>query len=300
VTIPVIWLAFALSLLVHVAMLWFWLPDLRKLAAGGKIAEERSNLAVRLEPRPAPRASEPPAPGARAVTPSPAPPTSPPAAERSPPRRMLTVPPKTAPRIAQPPIVADRMPEPSVAPIPPPRAAPPPPVIAPTPPVATAPAESDLSAYIDARRRARGEVPSSASDAAPGTAESDIERRDRIVASNLGLDRTPSFGYDPKSAGGIFQITDMNADYADFYYFGLNREIRRNTKQRYEVRRGSESDIRLAIVHKMIAIIRESVSGDFLWLSRRGPVTMSARPADNAELEAFILSDVFPGERVMR
>ena len=65
-----------------------------------------------------------------------------------------------------------------------------------------------------------------------------------------------------------------------------------------EVRRGNASDIRIAVVRKMIAIIRDQVTGDFTWMSRRGGVTtLSARPADNAELEAYILHDIFPEYR---
>ena len=54
------------------------------------------------------------------------------------------------------------------------------------------------------------------------------------------------------------------------------------------------------MIRKMIGIIRDNVSCDFVWLSRRGPVTMSARVADNAQLEAFIMRDVFPDERLPR
>jgi hypothetical protein len=97
----------------------------------------------------------------------------------------------------------------------------------------------------------------------------------------LALNRTPSFGYDPKSAGGIFQIEHLTYEYADFYFFGLNRDIGRNTKPLIEVARGADSDIRIAVVGKMIAIIRDNVSGDFTWLSQRGPITMSARQSDS-------------------
>ena len=52
-----------------------------------------------------------------------------------------------------------------------------------------------------------------------------------------------------------------------------------------------------AVIRKMIAIIRDNVAGDFVWLSRNGPVTMSTSPSANAELEAFIMRDVFPDAR---
>src|SRR3989440_357274 len=182
--------------------------------------------------------------------------------------------------------------------------APPPPPVGPPPPVAASkPIEGDLASYVEARRRERGEpASSSANSNATGTtpAEDDIERRNRIVAANLGLNRTPTFGYDPRNAGGIFQIEHLNYDFADFYYFGLNKDIGRNTKQLIEVRKGGDSDIRITVIRKMIAIIRDNVAGDFVWLSRNGPVTMSSSPSANAELEDFIMRDVFPDARATR
>jgi hypothetical protein len=46
----------------------------------------------------------------------------------------------------------------------------------------------------------------------------------------------------------------------------------------------------------MIAIIREHESGDFAWESQRlgRDVSLSARTADNAGLEDFLMRDFFP------
>jgi len=164
-----------------------------------------------------------------------------------------------------------------------------------TAPVASPPAP-DLTSYIEARRRARGEAsPLSAPSSAKTPAESDIERRDRIVASNLGLDRTPTFGREALNAGGIFEIKEMHYDDAQFYFFGFDKDIRRNARQLISVRRGDNRDIRIAIVRRMIEIIRESTTADFEWISQRSKrqFTLSARPADNAALEEFIMRDLF-------
>ena len=158
-----------------------------------------------------------------------------------------------------------------------------------------------MAAYIEARRRARGEPSASPADgSAKSTAEKELERRDRIVAANLGLDRTPTFGRDPRNAGGMFQITELRYDDAKFYFFGFDKDIRRNARQLIEVRRGENSDIRIAVVRRMIGIIRETASGDFQWESQRQGrlVTLSARPGDNAGLEDFIMRDVFSDGRV--
>mgnify|MGYP000188239126 CR=1 FL=1 len=91
----------------------------------------------------------------------------------------------------------------------------------------------------------------------------------------------------------------MNYDNAEFYFFGFDKDIGRNAKQRIEVSKGNNSDIRIAVVRKMISIIRENVSGDFTWVSQRlgRQVRLSARPEDNAGLEDFIMHDIFPDAR---
>ena len=89
-------------------------------------------------------------------------------------------------------------------------------------------------------------------------------------------------------------------DYAEFIFFGWNREFRRNTKQQIEVRKGNNSDIRLAVVRRMIAIIREYEQEDFRWESYRlgRSITLSARASDNAGLEEFMLREFFFEPRV--
>ncbi len=172
----------------------------------------------------------------------------------------------------------------------------PPPVAAPAPP--RPPAETDLASYIEARRRARGEPTTSAARGAAPNApptETDSERKDRIIASNLAASQQTTFGYDPKTGGGIFQIKRLGYEDAEFYFTGFDKEIGRRAKQLIEVRKGSNSDIRQAIVRKMIAIIRGEVEGDFSWKSERlgREVRMSARPADNAALESFLTDEFF-------
>jgi hypothetical protein len=165
--------------------------------------------------------------------------------------------------------------------------------------------EGDLSSYIEARRRARGQAaapqdrPVQNESLPAPRSESDKERSNRVIAANLGLDRTPTAGYDPKGGGGIFEMQRMSRDSAEFIFYGWNKDIRRNSKQLIEVARGSNSDIRIAVVRKMIAIIREVESGDFVWLSQRlgRNVTLSARLSDNAELEAFMLDEFFSAPR---
>ena len=107
---------------------------------------------------------------------------------------------------------------------------------------------------------------------------------------------TGPFGYDPERGGGVFQIERLGYDYAELIFHGWNKDIGRNTRQRIEVRKGNNSDIRIAVVRQMVAIIREYEQEDFLWVSQRlrRNVMLSARPRDRAGLEDFMMREFFP------
>ncbi len=272
VTIPTIWVAIALSLLIHAAVMWQWLPRIH-LPSRNKpeLSEARGQLRVRLAPLPGP----PPAPPTLQARPRIA-------AARPPPSPRIIALNRPAPEIPSPPAAA-----PSIS--------------APTP--TRPPADGDLASYIEARRRARGESapaanPGSASNAPP--VEDDNARANRIAAANLASQHPMTFGYDPTQGGGVFQITRMGYDDAEFLFFGWNKEIRRNTKQLIEVRKGSNNDIRIAVVRRIIAIIREYERGDFLWESRRldRNLMLSARATDNAGLEDFMMHEFFDYSRL--
>src|SRR6185369_7860078 len=173
------------------------------------------------------------------------------------------------------------------------------------PPTVKQPAQSapgDLAAYIEARRREREPAPASpASPPSPRSppSESDQDRDNREVAENLGFNRVPTFGTGRMSGGGIFQIAGLRNDSAEFYFFGWNKLIRRNAQQMIEVSRGDNASIQLAVVRRMIAIIREQSSTDFIWESIRlhREIALSARQEDNAGLEDFLLKEFFPDYR---
>jgi hypothetical protein len=275
VTIPTIWVAVALSVLVHLAMLWELWPHLNLLPlTQTEVGDASSPLTVHLAPLPGPA----PAPEALLAPQSP----SSPALET---RRR---PPKT-PRRSPPPVMALNRPAPEVPAAPPPVAAP----AVPPPPVA-----DDMASYIAAKRRARGETAFDSTPSAPPD-DDDNARTKRIVAANLASQSPTTFGYDPGQGGGMFQIERMGYDDAEFLFFGWNKEIRRKTKQLITVRKGNNSNMRIAVVRKMIEIIREHEQGDFLWESQRlgRDVTLSARPRDNAGLEEFLMREFFSNTR---
>jgi hypothetical protein len=282
VTIPTIWVAIALSLFIHGAVLWEWLPKLHLPSLDeNERGEASGSLVVRIAPPPSPPAAPPhlPAPNTRAL---PGPAARPPAAA-------------VRPRAAPPVIALNRAaPEPAPAP-----AAP---SVSAQPPVRR-PVDGDLESYIEARRRARAESAppaiASSGSSAP-LVEDDNARANRIASANLGSQGRQTFGYDPTQGGGVFQIERMGYESAVFIFYGWNREHRRNEKQPIEVRRGSNNDIRIAVVRRMIAIIREYEQEDFLWESQRlgRSITMSARLRDNAGLEDFMMREFFADARV--
>ena len=277
VRISAIRVAFVVSLLVHAAALWTYLPRMRLLTpSDAKQGDTGSPLAVDLTPIQSPPGSMPSRP----------PPPEPSVALQSP-ARNATPPRAAAPKTSPPPIMTRPRQSPEVPAVP---AAPPEPTPAPPQPAGAA----DLAAYVEARRLARGEASPSAQESAPST-ESENERQNRIIAANIGMNGRPSFGKEPRNGGGVFQIKAMEYSYAEFYFFGWNKDISRNSKQVIEVRKGDNSDIRIAIVRKMIGIIREHESGDFLWESHRlsRQLTLSARARDNTELEAFMMQEFF-------
>jgi len=274
ITIPTIWVALALSLLFHALGLFGWIPKVRESAPfqEPRLGKPNQRLAIRLVPLTAPTPSEAPSPPPSA--PAPAAPT---ATRKVPAPKARAVESQRLPPI-------DR----------------PSPIVAPPPAEATAPAPAggDLASFIASRRRARGESPDSSPQPTTPT-ETEQQRHNRVVAENLGLTKTPTFGNDPNRGGGVFTVRSMAYDFGEFVFYGWNKAIKRDSLQVFEVRRGNNENMEIAMVRRMIVIIRELSDGDFLWQSRRlnKGVWLSARPQDTAELEAFMLREIFPDPR---
>ena len=283
ITIPTFWLAIILSLLFHAAVMWKWLPHVRLPSLDDpERGQSAGSLTVQLAPPP----STPRVPSAPAVI------------ERQPAAAKPPSPAKPPPRIERaPPVIALNKPAPAPAP-PAPAPVQPAPTVAPAP--KPAPPVGDLASYIEARRRERG-ASAASPDSAPSSPQGEDEsaRTNRIVAGNLASQKQLVFGYDPAHGGGVFEIRRIHDDNAEFLFFGWNKDIRRNTKQLIEVRKGNNSNIKIAVVRKMISIIRDYEPGDFLWESHRlgRSLTLSARAADNAGLEEFMMKEFFDDPR---
>lgn len=102
--------------------------------------------------------------------------------------------------------------------------------------------------------------------------------------------------------GGVFQITRIGGQTAEFAFNGWTRERRGQWREYIEVEIGPDGDLERAVVRRMIALIREHYSADFRWESSRlGRVlVLSAAPADNEGLEDFLLREFFGTPLVKR
>ncbi|HEY0065433.1 MAG TPA: hypothetical protein VGC21_25170 [Telluria sp.] len=150
---------------------------------------------------------------------------------------------------------------------------------------------------IAARRRARGQ----ATEEQAGE-ESEKERGMRNALANIAAANGKSKGDDRNDTGGVFSISDQSFSSAQLKFRGWNPSFKRRWLQQVDVQLGTERDIETAIVKKMIELIRKEKTGDFEWDSHRlqRVVKMSARPQDQAELEAFLYLEMFPGYKPPR
>lgn len=190
---------------------------------------------------------------------------------------------KLIPRRESPPIVIK--PAPSQAPLA---------VDPPSQPIPRAAPESppDMMALIDARRRgaenaaARENAQARASDRQPSINE--------IAAASITRNlKTLSQNRDGTS--GVFQILSKGTRTAAFSFRGWTTDASNPWREVYEVDAGPRGNVELAIVRKMIELIRMHYQGNFNWDSHRlgRVVVLSARLDDNAGLEAFLMREFF-------
>lgn len=298
-----------LSLVLH-AMLLAWAPRLR-VKIEDKPQSPSVTVSLRSLPEPAPEPEAAPAPPPEPEVAKP-PPTPPPRAGQK--KAARDKKPRAAPpQETKAPVIAQTKPAPAAPPVPvePPVTAAPPTPVAPAPKIAEAPpppapaipatpstpptaqsaplpAETDLAAFVEARRRARGE------GADPAAAEA--ERANRGLLANAVLKPGAQINFPakkPTANSGWFRIDRRGYDYAEFTFFGWNENFRQNALQLVEVRKGDASSIDVAVIRSVIEIIRRYESGDFNWYSKRlgKTLVLSARPRDQAGLEDFMMQE---------
>ena len=253
----------AASIAFHTALVLFIKhnPDILNQ---GEAASSPKSLVVQLAP---PAAREPvtvPAPTVATPTPQP-PPTQP---------RIMAVP--------------RRDPKAETVPLQPPD---PPPVVKPTDPE-----QPSMMAMVEAARARR-----QANEDALKRMNADSRAGDPSYGggndSNAALNRNLQSLAKREGTSGVFQILQIGHRSGQFAFRGWTTEERSGWKEVIEVDAGPQGDVQLAMIRKMIELIRKHYKGNFNWDSYRlgRVVTLSARAEDTAGLESFLMREFFTG-----
>lgn len=154
-------------------------------------------------------------------------------------------------------------------------------------------APADLMSYIKEKRQRAQELEDSAAfDNAAASANthepSAEEQRDAIIKRNLQQQGT----------NGIFEVRHKSFRTAQFSFRGWKHDYSNSRLELIDVEAGADNNIDLAIVKKMIEIIRREYQGNFRWESQRlgRVIVLSARMEDNAGLEDFLIREFFTAE----
>jgi hypothetical protein len=150
-----------------------------------------------------------------------------------------------------------------------------------------------MAAVIEARRAQR--------EAAESKALVFAQRRDQgarspepsaaaAIARNLG-----SLASGSEGTSGVFQILRKGERTAEFAFNGWRPDAHRRWREVIEVDAGQGGDVELAIVRRMIQLVRGHYTGDFNWQSHKlgRVIVLSARPEDNDALEDFLSREFF-------
>jgi hypothetical protein len=162
--------------------------------------------------------------------------------------------------------------------------------VAPTPPPIPVPSPDrappiDMMAMLKAARDRRR-----AAEEAAARGPSDAEAATANVNRNLASLRTGREG-----TSGVFQILRKGTRTAEFAFNGWQPDGSRKWREVIEVDAGLGGDVDLAIVRRMIALIRTHYTGDFNWESHRlgRVIVLSARLEDTEGLEDFLSREFF-------
>lgn len=256
-------IALGVSIAAHVALLT--LPKIKppELVMAGNTQEQP--MTVRLMD------VQPATPTAPESTPAPVQPTPAP----TPPPRPVPIPaPIPSPRVTRKsPLSVPAEPTPPTPP--PPR---PPPI-----------PELDMAAMIEARRQQRRAIQESqGAGQRPNLPPTPDQLAQANIARNLRMD-------EGRGVGGVFEILRKSTRTAEFAFNGWRPDTEKRWREVIEVDAGLGGDVDLAIVRRMIELIRTHYTGDFRWDSHYlgRVVVLSARPEDQEELEQFLKREFF-------
>ena len=157
-----------------------------------------------------------------------------------------------------------------------------------------------MAALIESRRAQRRALESNAlanaerRDVGPMVADSTAAQ---AIERNLG-----SLAHGSEGTSGVFQILRKGVRTAEFAFNGWKPDASRRWREVIEVDAGIGGDVELAIIRRMIELIRGHYKGDFNWQSYRlgKVIVLSARPEDNEALEDFLSREFFDTPLVKR
>lgn len=144
----------------------------------------------------------------------------------------------------------------------------------------------DFMSYIKAKRQRTQDLEDYAArenaNARPPTTD---ELRDANIRQNLQQPGT----------SGIFEIRHKASNTAQFSFKGWKNDGSIPRMELIDVSVGEDGNIDLAVVKKMIEIIRREYKGNFNWESQRlgRVIVLSARIEDNSGLEEFLMREFF-------
>ncbi|MDO8652118.1 MAG: hypothetical protein Q7R66_08005 [Undibacterium sp.] len=164
------------------------------------------------------------------------------------------------------------------------------------PPVANALQAVDMSSMLAAARERRRVAEESVAQENEAARQASRGMSPQEVAE-ANVKRSMQQANGREGTNGVFQILSKSTRMASFSFRGWKPGANNSWRQVIEVDAGLGGDVELAIVRRMIELIRTHYTGDFSWDSHRvgHVVTLSARPKDSAELESFMMKEFFGG-----
>ena len=148
---------------------------------------------------------------------------------------------------------------------------------------------TDMASYVKAMQAKRQSADAVAAQinaeaAARERGPTEAQLRDERIKRNL------KYG-----TNGIFEITSLGQRNATFAFRGWTNDYSASQRRFYEVEASGGQDVRLVMIRRMIALIREHYDGNFNWESHRlgRSVVLSARLEDSAGLEDFLMMEFF-------
>jgi hypothetical protein len=145
-----------------------------------------------------------------------------------------------------------------------------------------------MMSYVNAARARRQAAENAEAREAEAEGNGHVPTADEVRTANI-LRNLQSSG-----TNGIFQILNISVRTARFSFRAWTTDASNPRRETIEVDAGPAGNIELAVVRRMIELIRNYYQGDFNWESQRvGRVILSARKADTAQLEDFLMREFF-------